>query len=341
MGAFHDPRVPRALALRSRLALAALLVAAAGCVPTRDTSRDACPPEAPALTVNVAAHALKTVFLIVLENRDWAEFEGNPAAPYLNGTLLPRFAHAANYRNGGLHPSLGNYIALEAGDPLGVHFDVPPTEVSIPVACHLVSYLEQVGLTWKAYAEDIPPDQCPIHDVGGYAVRHDPFVYFEDVASPHLRWADRAGHLLVDQSRCVAHIRPHDELAADLRSGAVARYVFIVPTLCHSGHDVCAPLHDRVRQTDEFLAREVPLLMSSAAYRDGGVILITWDEGSTHDAPIGLVAVSPLAKPGYAGGLPYSHASTVRTVQEILGVTPLLRGAATANSLSDLFTGYP
>jgi hypothetical protein len=290
--------------------------------------------------VNVAAHALRTVFLIVLENRDWAELEGNPAAPYLNGTLLPRFAHAAAYRNGGLHPSLGNYIALEAGDPLGVHFDVPPAEVSIPVTCHLATFLEQVGLTWKAYAEGIPPDECPIHDVGGYAVRHDPFVYFQDVAS-NLLYADRSGHLLGDQARCVAHIRPHDELAADLAAGDVARYVFIIPSLCDSGHDACAPLHDRVRQADAFLAREVPLLMDSAAYRQGGVILITWDEGSAGDEPIGLVAVSPLARPGHTASLPYSHASTLRTVQEILGVTPLLRGAATATSLSDLFTAYP
>ena len=40
--------------------------------------------------------------------------------------------------------------------------------------------------------------------------------------------------------------------------------------------------------------------MASAAYRDGGVILITWDEGAGGDHPIGLIAVSPLAKPGYA-----------------------------------------
>lgn len=341
-GAYHDRHVQGTLAPRPLVAaLAALLHVAGGCgTPTRDTSHDACPPEAPALAPDAGSHALKTVFLIVLENRDWSSFEGNPSAPFINGTLLPRFAHAVDFRNGGLHPSLGNYIALEAGDPLGVDFDVPPAEVSIPVTCHLATFLEQTGLTWKAYAEDIPPDECPIHDVGGYVVRHDPFVYFEDVAG-HLWWADRAGHLLGDQARCVAHIRPHDELAADLRSGEVARYVFIIPSLCDSGHDACAPLHDRVRQTDAFLAREVPMLMDSAAFRDGGVILITWDEGSAGDEPIGLIAVSPRAKPGYAGALPYSHASTLRTVQEILGVTPLLRGAATANSLSDLFTAYP
>ncbi len=313
------------------LCAAALLLASA-CGQSRDPSHDACPPEAPAVDPSVASHALKTVFLIVLENQDWSSIDGSPSAPYVNGTLLPRFAHAVNYRNGGLHPSLGNYVALEAGDPLGVHFDATPAEVSIPVTCHLATYLERTGITWKAYAEDIPGDACPVADVHGYAARHDPFVFFDDVVGrpPDPRSA-----------RCIEHVRPYAELEQDLRSGAVARYNFIVPSLCDSGHDSCAPLHDRVGQQDAFLARELPVLMASPAYQDGGVILVTWDEGARGDAPIGLIAVSPLARPGYAGTAAYSHASTVRTVQEIFALTPLLRDAATATSLSELFTAYP
>lgn len=40
----------------------------------------------------------------------------------------PAFAHAENYRNGGLHPSLGSYITLEAGDKLGITFDAAPAD---------------------------------------------------------------------------------------------------------------------------------------------------------------------------------------------------------------------
>jgi hypothetical protein len=316
----------------SALAAAALLLAGGACGPTRSTSHDACPVESPAIEPDGAAHALKTVFLIVLENQDWASIEGSSSAPYINGTLLPRFAHAANYRNGGVHPSLGNYITLEAGDPLGIDFDAPPDEVPLPVTCHLTTYLEQTGLTWKAYAEDITPGLCPTYNVHGYAVRHDPFVYFEDVAGNP---PDPMN------AHCIQHVRPYAELAEDLRSGAVARYNFIVPSLCDSGHDSCAPPRDRVRQADDFLARELPGLMASPAYQDGGLILITWDEGAGGDQPIGLIAISPFAKPGYRGDLAYSHASTLRTVEEIFGLTPLLRGAATAASLADLFTTYP
>jgi phosphatidylinositol-3-phosphatase len=317
---------------RGALLAALLLVADCACGgPSRDTSHDACPAEAPAIASDAAAHALKTVFVIVLENRDWASIEGSPSAPYINGALLPAFAHASNYRNGGLHPSLGNYIALVAGDPLGITANAPPIVWLLPVTCHLATYLEKTGVTWKAYAEGIPAGSCPVVDVDGYAVHHNPFVYFEDVAgSAHAR-----------SSRCIAHVRPHAELGQDLRSGAVARYNFIIPSLCNSGHDSCAPQHHGIRQADDFLAREVPLIMASAAYQDGGVILITWDEGVAGDEPIGLIAVSPFAKPGYRSDVAYAHASTLRTVSEIFGLTPLLRGAATATSLSDLFTTYP
>ena len=320
---------------RSRLtALAgACALAACGrcCAFTRDTSQDACPPAPPALVPDAASHAIKTIFVVVLENQDWASIAGSPRAPFINGTLLPRFAHAESYRNGGLHPSLPNYIALEAGDGLGVTCDATPTELILPVPCHLATWLEAVGISWKAYQEGIDGKTCPIHDRGLYVARHDPFVYFADVAGAGPSEQGR---------RCIEHVRPYAELARDLEAGTVARYNFLTPDLCHSGHDSCPPLHDGVRQADAWLERELPVIMASRAWQDGGAILVTWDEGSG-DSPIGMIAVSPLAKPGYASTIAYSHASTLRTVQEVLGLEPLLRGAAQATSLSDLFQSYP
>jgi hypothetical protein len=318
----------------TRCLLCLAVVALGGCTspPSRSTSDDACPSESPGLAPAAESHALKTVFLILFENKDWNSIAGSSSAPYINGTLLPTFAHADNYRNGGLHPSLPNYILLEAGSNLGVTFDAPPKDVPLPVPCHLVSYFEATGLSWKAYEEGIDGSTCPIDDQGKYAVRHDPFVYFEDVSgSPPSR----------SSSGCIAHVRPYSELAGDLAAGRVARYSFITPNICDSGHDSCAPLHDPIRQSDAWLARELPGIMASPAFQSGGVIFITWDEPAAGDAPIGMIVVSPLAKQGYASPVACSHASTLRTIEEILGVTPLLRRAATATPLSDLFSQYP
>jgi hypothetical protein len=314
-----------------RLSPTLLLVACTGAL-DRSTSADACPADPPSLVADAGTHAIKTVFLIVMENKDWSSIEGNPSAPYINGTLLPQFAHATAYRNGGLHPSLPNYIELEAGDPLGVTRDVIPDAAPLPVTCHLSSWLTATGLSWKAYEEGIDGDACPIYDGSRYAVRHDPAVYFEDVSGA----PPQPG-----SSRCIAHVRPFSELATDLQAGTVPRWAFITPDLCHSGHDRCAPQHDEIRQEDDWLAAELPRILASDAWKDGGLVLITWDEGGAGDSPIGLLAVSPLSKVGYAGAVPYSHASTLRTIQEALGVQPLLRRAADAQPLADLLTSYP
>jgi len=51
-----------------------------------------------------------------------------------------------------------------------------------------------------------------------------------------------------------------------------------------------------------------------------------------------MIVLSPFAKPGYANTIHYTHSSTLKTMQEIFGVTPLLADAANATDLSDLFT---
>ncbi len=51
-----------------------------------------------------------------------------------------------------------------------------------------------------------------------------------------------------------------------------------------------------------------------------------------------MIALSPFAKgDGYANTIPYTHSSTLRTIQRIFGVTPFLGDAAQATDLSDLF----
>jgi hypothetical protein len=116
------------------------------------------------------------------------------------------------------------------------------------VPCHLVTYLEATGISWKAYQEDIDGTACPVADKPLYAARHDPFVYFEDVSGKPPS---------MSSARCIAHVRPYSELQADLQASTVARYNFITPNLCNDGHDSCAPYHDQVRQSAAWLEREL------------------------------------------------------------------------------------
>jgi len=107
-------------------------------------------------------------------------------------------------------------------------------------------------------------------------------------------------------------------------------------------HDSCAPSYDSVKQGDRWLAQNIPAILDSPAYKNGGIIFITWDEGEGGDGPVGMIVLSPDAKGGgYSNTIHYTHSSTLRTVEEIFGVIPLLGDAAHATDLRDLFKVFP
>ena len=265
---------------------------------------------------------IKTVFIILEENYNWSEI--TPAlAPYIRNTLVPLAAHAEQYYNPpGLHPSEPNYLWLEAGSNLGITNDADPSLNHQNTVDHLVAYLNKAGISWKAYAEDIDGTTCPLTGVNNYAPRHNPFVFFDDVTNGNNS----------NSAYCISHIRPYAELATDLENNTVAQYNFIEPNLDNDMHDGTIPM------ADTWLSREVPKILASKAYQEGGALFIMWDEGDDGtDGPIGMIVLSPFAKPNYSNNVRYTHSSTLKTLQEIFGVTPLLRDAANATDLSDLF----
>jgi len=272
---------------------------------------------------------IKTVFLIVMENEDWQNVQNSSSAPYLNQTLLPISSYCSQYFNPpGIHPSLPNYLWLESGTNFGILDDNDPASDHQSTPNHLVTLLNNAGVSWKAYEEDIPGTNVPLSNYNGYTVRHDPFVYFDDVTGTNNPIWPYA----------IAHIRPYTEFMSDLASNTVAQYNFLGPDICDDGHNTCAPLNNNIRQGDAWLSTEIPKITNSLAYQNNGAIFIAWDENNYDNQPVGLLLLSPLAKGGgYVSTNYYTHSSTLRTFQEIFAVTPLLRDAANAADLSDLF----
>ncbi len=284
-------------------------------------------------TTPASQRHLKTAFIILMENKNWLQIVGSSSAPYINNTLLPMASHAEQYFNPPLvHPSLPNYLWLEAGTNFGIFNDDPPGVNHQSTTKHLVTLLQKNNISWKTYQESISGSDCPLVSSGLYAVKHNPFVYFDDVTN----------NLDPNSANCISHVRPFSELATDLANNTVAQYNFITPNECDDMHTACAPLNDAIQQGDTWLSQNLPTILNSAAYQSGGAVFITWDEGAIGDGPIGMIVQSPFAKGnGYRNLIHYTHGSTLRTVQEIFGVTPLLRDAVIETDLSDLFTVFP
>lgn len=312
----------------------------------------------PAVT-NAQMSKVKTVWVILMENHNWTgnnagaafgapDIKGNPLAPYINGTLLNTSAHAEQYFNPpGNHPSQPNYLWLEAGTNFGVLADTQPGQPQLTTDQHLVRLLENAGISWMAYAEpDFGSpvfDVCPI-DFTFLDVEHLAFVYFNDVNDG----------LNPQSAECIAHVRPYYQLATDLADHTVARFNFITPNVCHDGHEGVSPCAatepvDNTQRSDAWLKQNVPLILESDEYKEGGALFIIWDEAEDDaqfsDGPIGMFLLSPFAKGGgkrpFSNSIHYDHSSTLKTLQEIFGVEPLLGAAADpkTNDLSDLFKG--
>ena len=285
-------------------------------------------------TLSTGTAALQTVFVIVMENHNWSSISGSASAPYINNTLLPQASYALNYQNvPGLHPSLPNYLWLEAGTNFGVTADGDVSAFPQTSTQHLVTLLQNAGISWKSYQENITGTTCPLVTSGLYAPKHNPMVYFNDVNNSQN----------ASSANCISHVRPYTELATDLTNNAVPRYNFITPNLCDDMHNTtgCATTNS-ISNGDTWLKNNLPAIMASSAYRNGGAIFITWDESEGSNVPIGMIVLSPKAKGGgYTNSISYTHSSLLRSIETIFGVTPLLGGAATATDLGDLFTSFP
>jgi hypothetical protein len=306
---------PRTLAI-TLLSLAGVVAVSAVLIASNSfgADRDDTPPIAPVTKPPSLAH----VWVIVLENKAFDAIIGSPDAPYLNelaaaSGLATRYVSVAK-------PSQPNYIALFSGSTQRV-VDNDLHDIAAP---NLADQLEAAGRTWRVFAENVPPD-CSTAETaqdgpdgpGTYARKHEPAISFRSIAR--------------DDERCT-YIQPLSAFDA-----AAADYTLIIPNMCHDMHD-CA-----VADGDAWLRSFVPRITGSAAWRAGGTLFITFDEGVDSTTPSNQVATivsSPLVPPGTTSSVPHDHYSLLRTVQDAFGL-PCLEETCSANTLGEFFTASP
>jgi phosphatidylinositol-3-phosphatase len=240
--------------------LAGMLLVAAGCATGQGsvgTTRTS-----PPTTAARGAPSSGRIIVVVEENHSFDQVIGAPQAPFLNrlagqGTLLTSFFAIA-------HPSLPNYIAMVSGDTQGITSDCGGCNVDAP---NLVDQLEQAGISWKAYMEDLPAPCSDARRAGPYAKKHDPFMYFASIRN--------------HPGRCVKVV-PASQLDADLGAGRLPRFAFITPNLDHDMHGAGEGGDDRalIRAGDDWLRALYGKLAASPAWRDDTRLVVTWDEGA-------------------------------------------------------------
>jgi phospholipase C len=266
-----------------------------------------------------------TVFTIVMENRSVSDIFSDDDSPYVK-SLAAQYAVAGKYTGPQVHPSEPNYIWMVSGENFGILDDNSPSDHHIASTSHLADQLEARGVSWKAYEESMG-EPCRVDDKYPYMAKHDPFVFFDDLNG----WD---GKTFTRPQRCQEHVVDYSQLATDLASRKTPRYVFITPNMVHDTHDAAVGVGDK------WLSEEVPKILASPAWKNGGVLFLTWDEGSFQRDDPPMIVISPLAKKGYVSQVPYDTSSYLKTVQAILGVDalPCNQSPDGVKAMDDLFT---
>ncbi len=236
--------------------------------------------------------AVDKVVVVVFENKEYSEVIGSGHAPTF-AALAERYALLTDYR-GVAHPSLPNYLALVSGSTQGVTSDCTSCEVA---ARNLADTLERAGKTWKTYAEGLPAPGFTGSSAGRYAKKHDPLLYFEDVAARPER---------------LRRIVPLTQFGHDLGAHALPDFSLVVPDLCHDMHD--CPVSTGDAWLRAFLG---PLLRSRELAH--GVVYVVFDEGTGDAGGGGRVpglVLGPLVRPGARARAPLDHYSLLRTVED-------------------------
>jgi hypothetical protein len=323
------------------------------------------------------------VFVIVLENKEFSEWygPGRQYAPYLTGTLVNQGVLIPNYFGIG-HSSADNYIAMVSGqpptadskndcpDPLQTQpGTVDASGVAQGNGClyppsfqDIGDQLTGAGLSWKAYAENIPAPCSPLQSgPGNYERKHNPFPFFESG---------------VNSGNCAANDLPLPDLQSDLAStGTTANVSYIFPDECSDGHSDCTGSNpipgaggeaDELAQADAFLKQYVPMITSSPAFQSDGLLLITWDEGDdpfgccgepaqdpdgsfpggeagspgNGGGQVGAVALSRFIAPGGTSTNQYNHYSLLASIEDLFGLPRLAeaRLPGTTTFGSDVYT---
>lgn len=210
------------------------------------------------------------------------------------------------------HPSQGNYISMISGETYKIIND---NKIDL-TGLHLGDLLEAKKLTWKVYAEDFPGNCFKGDTAGDYARKHIPFMSFKNVS--------------MNPVRC-KNIVEASQLDLDISSESLPNYSMYIPNLKNDGHNT------GVAYANQWLAKKFGPLMKDAKFMNEMLLIITFDEASSHKSNqiyTALYGDSVIA--GASSKKSYTHYSILKTIEAAWDLGSLNKEDAAAETISDV-----
>jgi len=274
------------------------------------------------------------VFVVMMENHNYDQIIGNPAAPRIN-RLAQTYGLATNY-DGVTHPSEPNYVASIGGNYFGIQDDGPyyTHTVSNP---SVAQQLEAKGLSWKTYQQSLPypgymGTAYPNAHNALYVSKHNPFLNFARIQSSRAE---------------LRKIVPWSQLYRDLATGRAPNLSYIVPDQCHDMHGTSSCSGGDatlIPAGDTTVGNLVQAILRSPAWRAGNnAIVVTWDEDDFNATNLGCCDANPggghvativITNHGrrpVQDAMAYNHYSLLQTIQGVFRLGCLQYTCDTAN----------
>jgi hypothetical protein len=275
---------------------------------------------------------VKHVWIVALTGHTMDEALANPSPmPYLSGTLRPKGLLLSGYKPN-LPGGLANLIAMVSGQrPTAEQRGNCPAYNDVDLQARtgcvfakdvdtLPGQLTAVGKTWRAYVEDSdagqPPDTCRHPAPGGPlepVMARNPLLFF---------------HSIVDTPDCAANTAGMSRLLPDTEDADSAPTLsLVIPNACHDGADQpCAPgAPAGTPAADAWLKEQLDPLLASKAYKDDGMIVVTFDTGPDFKKALGALVISDAVEAGGTDDADYRPANLLRTFEDLLELDPLGR----------------
>jgi len=285
-------------------------------------------PPAPLQPLSLHPHlpSPSHIVIVIDENKSFGDIIGPaPKAPFINalaarGALLNFFALH--------HPSQPNYMELFAGQRLGVCADECP--VGPFTAQNLGAALIAAGKSFVGFAEDLPA-QPRLTCSGPFRAKHAPWVDFANIP------ASATKSFETEFPKTASGFDQLPDVS------------FVIPNMTddmHTGSSIKA----------EVATGNTWLQNNLSAYADWAVthnslLIVTWDEDSSHNTPqcpTSVITTAPpknhiatiiMGEPVRSGQTPpdqYTHHDLLRTILDMYGIAPFA-GATTAKDITGIW----
>ena len=280
------------------------------------------------------------IMLIVMENREYGSIIGSPNAPYIN-SLATTYRSATKWY-GVQHNSPHDYVQLLAGSDLGFPNGTPYSATTVVDELHT----NGTPIPWRAYMESMPSSCFGGTTADGlYDTIHNPFRYFTKYNSTQSTgWCNSANQ----NTEGVLPYPGSSALVSTLNGPNAPAFVWITPNDCNNMHSdtntgsPCASstTNQLTKAGDTWLSSNLGPVISSQWFSQNGIIIITWDEGTSNKGCCGLTTpgghIATIVISSNNKGLGNftstgDNYGTLAAIEKAYGVTLLLNSANAIN----------